>query len=85
MAPSLIHEPIRRLPLWQDGYRHGYDTGLRIALETILAERANQEQTAERRGGSPLAYRHAYAAAVLNDVAKQLGARFRTPHEQAAR
>jgi hypothetical protein len=77
MAPSLIHEPIRKLPLWQDGFAHGQATGLRIALETILAEQAHQEQTAERRGGSPLAYRHMFAASVLLDVSKVIGARFR--------
>jgi hypothetical protein len=77
MPPSLIHEPIRKLPLWQDGFTHGQHLGLRIALETILAEQANQEQTAERRGGTPLAYRHMFAAYVLRDVSKVIGARFR--------
>jgi hypothetical protein len=74
MSPSLIHGPIRALPLWQDGFAHGRAHGLRIALETILAEQANQEQTAERRGGTPLAYRHMY---VLLDVSKTVAARFR--------
>jgi hypothetical protein len=77
MSPSLIHDPIRKLPLWQDGFAHGQHVGLRIALETILAEQANQEQTAERRGGTPLAYGHMFAASVLLDVAKVIGARFR--------
>jgi hypothetical protein len=48
MSPSLIHDPIRKLPLWQDGFAHGQYLGLRIALETILAEQANQEQTPVR-------------------------------------
>jgi hypothetical protein len=77
MAPSLIHEPIRKLPLWHDGFAHGQALGLRIALETILAERADQEQTAERRGDSPAAYRHTYAAYVLLDVGKGIAGRFR--------
>jgi hypothetical protein len=77
MTPSLIHEPIRKLPQWQDGFAHGQHLGLRIALETILAEQANQEQTAQRRGGTPLAYRHMFAAYVLLDVSKVVAARFR--------
>jgi hypothetical protein len=37
MAPSLIHEPIRKLPLWQEGFARGQQLGLRIALEVIVA------------------------------------------------
>jgi hypothetical protein len=74
MAPSLIHEPIRKLPLWQDGFTHGQHLGLRMALETILAERANQEQIAQRRCGTPLAYRHMFAACDVRRVEREDGA-----------
>jgi hypothetical protein len=77
MPPSLIHDPIRKLPLWQDGFAHGQHLGLRIALDTILAEQANQEQTPVRRGGTTLAYQHMLAAYVLLDVSKVVARRFR--------
>jgi hypothetical protein len=48
MSPSLIHDPIRKLPLWQDGFAHGRNLGLRIALEVIVAAGVNQEQRANR-------------------------------------
>jgi 3-deoxy-D-arabino-heptulosonate 7-phosphate (DAHP) synthase len=62
MAPSLIHEPIARLPIYQDGFRRGTDLGLRIALDALTAEQARQEQLAtKRRAGSQVASRHTFA------------------------
>jgi hypothetical protein len=75
MAPSLIHEPIRKLPLWQDGYAHGRDVGLAIALNTIVAAGADQEQRANRT--SPPTPANAHAATMLRKVADQVAARFR--------
>jgi hypothetical protein len=38
MATSLIHDPIRKLPIWQDGFARGQDVGLAIATTTLTAE-----------------------------------------------
>jgi hypothetical protein len=76
MAPSLIHEPIRKLPLWQDGFARGLDVGLVIALSAITSERAHQEQLGDRDdAGSPAA--RVYADGVLSSVARVLAGRFR--------
>jgi hypothetical protein len=75
MTPSLIHEPIRKLPLWQDGYAHGRDVGLRMALEAIVAAGVDQEERAHRTDPPNPACSH--CATVLRSVADQLAARFR--------
>jgi hypothetical protein len=75
MSPSLIHQPIARLPIWQDGFARGRDVGLAIALTAITAERGHQEQLAAQHPESRLTY--VYAAGRLLDVSKVIGARFR--------
>ena len=76
MAPSLIHEPIRKLPLWQDGFAHGRAVGLRLALDVLTAERGRQEQMAADRVKRERG-RYVYAEGVLLAVSKTLAARFR--------
>jgi hypothetical protein len=79
MAPSLIHDPIRKLALWQDGYTRGVDTGLVIAMTAITCEIARQDEDAAQQRGGPHSLttgRHEYAAAVLLDVATVLARRF---------
>jgi hypothetical protein len=73
--PSLIHEPIPKLPIYIDGFRRGTDLGLRIALNLIVAAGYDQEQRANRT--SPPTPANAYCASVLRAVADQLAARFR--------
>jgi hypothetical protein len=73
--PSLIHQPIRALPLWQDGFAHGQDTGLRLALDALTAERGHQEQLAAQHPESRQSY--VYADGVLLAVAKAVARRFR--------
>jgi hypothetical protein len=73
--PSLIHEPIRKLPLCQDGFAHGQDVGLRLALDALTAERGRQEQHAIQHPESSLTY--VYAAGCLLDVSKVIAGTFR--------
>ena len=80
MAPSLIHDPIRKLPLWQDGYARGIDTGLVVALSAITAERAHQERLGSADDAGSEAAR-VYADGALLAVARVLAARFRTHQE----
>jgi hypothetical protein len=76
MTPSLIHEPIRKLPLWQDGFARGRDLGLVIALAAITAERTHQELLgAQQDAGSPAC--RVYADGALLAVAKAVARRFR--------
>ena len=75
MTPSLIHEPIRKLPLWLDGFAHGRDVGLRVALDALTAERGRQEQLATQHPEASLTY--VYAAGRLLDVSRIIAGRFR--------
>jgi hypothetical protein len=75
MAPSLIYEPIAKLPIYQDGFRRGTDLGLRLALDAIVAAGYVQEQRADRT--SPPTPANAHCAAVVRVVADQVAARFR--------
>jgi len=76
MTPSLIHEPIAKLALWQDGYARGRDVGLAIALAALTAERAHQERLARHPDSGSQACR-VYADGVLLAVAKVMARRFR--------
>ncbi len=77
MAHIITHN-IAALPLYQDGFAVGRDTGLRIALDAITQERIRQtHMQATHDAASPAAARHEYAAARLVDVSKVIGARFR--------
>lgn len=75
MPPSLIHEPIAKLPIYQDGFRRGTDLGLRIALDLVVAAGYDQEQRADHT--LPPIPANAHAATVLRRVADQLASRFR--------
>jgi hypothetical protein len=75
MAPSLIHEPIAKLPIYRDGFARGRDVGLRLALDALTAERGRQEQLAAQHPESSLTY--VYAAGCLLDVSKMLATEFR--------
>jgi hypothetical protein len=69
---------IRQLPIYVEGFHAGQDVGLRIALDAITQERIRQTLLQDTYPGSPAeAFRDAYAAARLGDVAKVIGARFR--------
>ena len=73
MPPSLIHEPIRKLPLWLDGFARGRDVGLAIAMHAITRERVHQQQMADgAREQGP----YVYADGALHAVAKMLARRF---------
>jgi hypothetical protein len=76
MTPSLIHETIAKLPIYQDGFARGRDVGLAIALTAITAERAHQERLGSQpdHPGSPAC--RVYADGALHAVAKVLAARF---------
>jgi hypothetical protein len=76
MSPSLIHEPIAKLPIYQDGFRRGTDLGLRLALDALTAERGRQEQMAADRVKRERG-RYVYAEGVLLAVSKTLAAHFR--------
>jgi hypothetical protein len=76
MPPSLIHEPIAKLALWQDGFARGLDVGHAIALAALTAERGRQEQMAADRVKRERG-RYVYAEGVLLAVSKTLAARFR--------
>jgi hypothetical protein len=71
MPQNPTHE-IRVLPLYRDGFRAGQDTGLRIALDALTAERGRQ---AETHPGSPAC--RVYADGALLAVSRALAARFR--------
>jgi hypothetical protein len=82
MPPSLIHQPIASLPLYQLGFSRGRDVEALFALHALTGEIARQDEQAARqqqRGGphSLVTGRHEYASAVLLDVAKVLASRFR--------
>jgi hypothetical protein len=58
----------------------GRDIGLRLALEILTRETARQNHRGEEAAANPLkgeAAQHHYAAYVLEDAAKQVGAAFR--------
>jgi hypothetical protein len=77
MAHIITHN-IASLPLYQDGFAVGRDTGLRLALDQLTAERIRQERLAtKRRAGSQVASRHTFAAGILLDVTKTVARRFR--------
>jgi hypothetical protein len=75
--PSLIHEPIRKLPLWQDGFARGRDVGLAIALAALTAERGRQETLAADRVKRERG-RYVYAEGVLLAVTKVVASRFQS-------
>jgi hypothetical protein len=75
--PSLIQEPIRKLPLWQDGYARGRDVGLAIALAALTAERGRQETMAAHRVKRERG-RYVYAEGVLLYVSKAIASRFQS-------
>jgi hypothetical protein len=61
--PDTTHN-IRALPIYVEGFNAGQDTGLRIALDAITAERIRQtHMQATHDAASPAAARHEYAAA----------------------
>jgi hypothetical protein len=64
MAPSLIHEPIAKLPIYRDGFARGRDVGLRLALDALTAERGRQERMAADRVKRERG-RYVYAEGVL--------------------
>jgi hypothetical protein len=64
---------VRELPLYRDGFRVGQDTGLRIALDALTAERNRQVDT---RPDS-----RAYADGCLLAVSKVLAGRFRQENQ----
>lgn len=68
---------IRDLPIYQAGFSDGRDVGLREALDAITQERIRQTLLQDTYPGNEAeAFRHAYCAGRLVDVAKVLGARF---------
>ena len=73
MSPSLIHEPIANLALWQDGFARGRDVGISTAMHAITRERVHQQQLAD---GARELGRYVYADDALHQVAKALGRRF---------
>jgi hypothetical protein len=76
MSPSLIHEPIAKLPIYRLGFTRGRAVGLAIALAALTAERGRQEQMAADRVKRERG-RYVYAEGVLLAVSKTLAARFR--------
>jgi hypothetical protein len=77
MSPSLIHEPIAKLALWQDGYARGRDVGLAIALAALTAERGRQETMAAYRVKRERG-RYVYAEGVLLAVSRVVASRFQS-------
>jgi hypothetical protein len=77
MTPSLIHEPIRKLPLWQDGFTHGQALGLRIALDALTAERIHQDRLADDPDARSSAACRAYADRRLLAVMRVIAGSFR--------
>jgi hypothetical protein len=69
---------IRQLPIYQDGYRTGLDTGLRLALDQLTRERKRQEAMLARGYPSSIRFaRISYADAILIEVSKQVAGIFR--------
>jgi hypothetical protein len=76
--PHIITHNIASLPLYQDGFAAGQDTGLRLALDQLTQERLRQERLLARLWpGSIKATRIAYCDGVLLSVSKAIAARFR--------
>ncbi len=81
MTPILTHN-IAALPLFQDGFALGRDTGLRLALDQLTAERKRQEAMLARGYPSSIRYaRISYCEASLREVSKTVAAIFRTGQE----
>jgi hypothetical protein len=73
-----ITPEIRDLPIYQAGFADGRDVGFRIALDALTAERIRQTTLQDTYPGNEAeAFRHAYCAGRLVDVAKVIGDRFR--------
>jgi len=77
MAPSLIHQPIAALPLYQLGFSRGRDVGLRLALDALTAERGRQETMAAYRVKRERG-RYVYAEGVLLAVSRVVASRFQS-------
>jgi hypothetical protein len=81
MSPVLSNSPLRDGDAASIAYHNGRDTGLRLALDILTRETARQEHRGQvAQAENPLEYtaaQHVYAAHVLNDAAKQIGAEFR--------
>jgi hypothetical protein len=78
VAHILAHDPARQLPLYQQGFAAGMDTGLMVALNIIVGEMTRQEDDALAGPRQQDARIHAYAAGRLGAVARIVGATFRT-------
>jgi hypothetical protein len=71
-------ERLHDLPIYQLGFADGRDVGFRIALDAITQERIRQTLLQDTYPGNPAeAFRHAYCAGRLVDVAKAIGDHFR--------
>jgi hypothetical protein len=80
--PHIITHNIASLPLYQDGFAVGRDTGLRIALDQLTQERIRQERLLARcYPSSTKAARISYAEASLREVSKRVAGIFRTSGE----
>ncbi len=83
MAHIITHN-IASLPLYQDGFAVGRDTGLRLALDQLTQERLRQERLlAHCWPSSTKAARISYAEASLREVSKTVAGIFRT-HEETS-
>jgi hypothetical protein len=81
MAHIITHN-LASLPIYQDGFAVGRDTGLRLALDQLTQERLRQERLLARvYPTSTKAARISYAEASLREVSKQVAGIFRT-HEE---
>jgi hypothetical protein len=82
MAHILAHDPARQLPLYPQGFAAGRDVGLRIGLETIVAELAREDDRAAvaqaTTDASTISAKvHEYASGCLTRVAVVVADRFR--------
>jgi hypothetical protein len=80
MSTSFYDQITREHPAYRAGYRAGHDVGLRVALDIICKETANQDDLEVVAGLNPRTAdtaRHAYTSARLYDVARVIGAHFR--------
>ena len=89
MSPSLIHEPIAKLALYQLGFTRGRDVGLRLgftrgrdvglrlALDALTAERGRQETMAAYRVKRERS-RYVYAEGVLLAVTQVVASRLQS-------
>ncbi len=83
MTPIITHN-LASLPLYQDGFTVGRDTGLRLALDQLTQERIRQERMLARCWPNSATYaRISYAEASLREVSKTVVGIFRT-HEETS-